>query len=46
MICRPKVENKIDDAELEKSNLLVADSSTMKYVSLTLVTISPWVCSY
>lgn len=42
LFCRPKIENKMDEAEPEKSSLLVTDASTMKYVSLTFI-IFPWI---
>ena len=42
LFCRPKVDNKVDDPEPEKSSLQVTDASTMKYVSSAFL-IFPWI---
>lgn len=42
LFCRPKIENKVDDPEPEKSSLPVTDASTMKYVSSAFL-IFPWI---
>ena len=36
LFCRPKVENKVDEAQPTNSNFVGADSSAMKYVSFSL----------